>query len=38
MPGAVVTIHIDPDEPGIMDRGARDRPQRETGLLHLHKH
>ncbi len=38
VPGAVVGIHIDPDEPGIMDRGVTAGPQRESGLLHLHKH
>ena len=38
VPGAVVSIHIDPDEPGIMDRGMPAGPRRESGLLHLHKH
>jgi divalent metal cation (Fe/Co/Zn/Cd) transporter len=33
---AVVTIHMDPDEPGIMDRGTRGAP--EAPGLHLHSH
>ena len=34
--GAVVTIHVDPDEPDIMDRDART-PAEGHGL-HLHHH
>jgi cation diffusion facilitator family transporter len=37
IPGAVVTIHVDPDEPGIMERNPV--PQAHTGDgLHLHRH
>ncbi len=40
IPGAVVSIHVDPDEPGIMDRGhAEGAPHAlpET-RIHLHRH
>jgi cation diffusion facilitator family transporter len=37
MPGATVTIHLDPDEPGIMERGRREPTVRDEGL-HLHSH
>jgi divalent metal cation (Fe/Co/Zn/Cd) transporter len=39
IPGAVVSVHVDPDEPGIMERHAHAaKPaSRDTGLnLHLH--
>jgi len=37
IPGAIASIHLDPDEPGIMDRGERDdgAPAPE---LRLHRH
>jgi cation diffusion facilitator family transporter len=39
VPGAVVvSIHIDPDEPGIMGRGGVVETKLESGSLHLHKH
>lgn len=37
IPGAVVTIHVDPDEPGIMDRMPTDDEAPVPGL-HLHRH
>jgi cation diffusion facilitator family transporter len=38
IPGAIVNIHVDPDEPGIMDRKAQVTPPREEPSLHLHRH
>lgn len=40
VPGAIVSIHVDPDEPGIMDRGHAEgaaHASSETSI-HLHKH
>jgi cation diffusion facilitator family transporter len=38
VPGAMVNVHVDPDEPGIMDRSP-ERPMRdEEHSLHLHQH
>jgi cation diffusion facilitator family transporter len=37
IPGALVEIHIDPDEEDIMDREASAIPSAEGGL-HLHRH
>jgi cation diffusion facilitator family transporter len=37
IPGAVVSIHLDPDEPGIMDRSARE-PSSAAPELRLHRH
>jgi len=37
IPGAVVTVHLDPDEPGSMERAAGARVAAEQGL-HLHRH
>lgn len=40
IPGAIVSIHVDPDEPGIMDRGHAEgiaHAPPET-RIHLHKH
>ncbi len=37
IPGAVVTVHIDPDEPGIMEREGGARAPAEQGV-HLHRH
>jgi cation diffusion facilitator family transporter len=37
VPGAVVSIHLDPDEPGIMDRSTQD-PLLSTAELRLHRH
>jgi cation diffusion facilitator family transporter len=36
IPGAVTTIHLDPDEPGIMERTPE--PARPAPELHLHRH
>ena len=38
IPGAIVTIHLDPDEPGIMDRGLAPHPAAQDSGLHLHRH
>ncbi len=35
VPGSIVSIHIDPDEPGIMDRGPH---RADTGHIDLHLH
>jgi cation diffusion facilitator family transporter len=38
VPGAIVSVHVDPDEPDIMQRGP-ERPAVEPASgLHLHKH
>jgi ferrous-iron efflux pump FieF len=37
IPGAVVTVHLDPDEPGIMEREMARGVAAEQGL-HLHRH
>jgi ferrous-iron efflux pump FieF len=37
MPGAIVSLHLDPDEPGIMDRGA-DGSSPPSQELRLHRH
>ena len=37
IPGAVVSVHVDPDEPGIMERGAPRTAVADRGL-HLHSH
>jgi cation diffusion facilitator family transporter len=37
IPGAVVTIHVDPDEPGIMERTHPETTAPAPGL-HLHRH
>jgi cation diffusion facilitator family transporter len=37
IPGAVVSVHIDPDEPGIMDRNPVPQAHADHGL-HLHQH
>ncbi len=37
IPGAVVTVHLDPDEPGIMHHDKDESPKADTGLrLHTH--
>jgi len=36
--GAVVTIHIDPDEPDIMERDSRNTDHATAHGLHLHHH
>lgn len=36
--GAVVSIHVDPDEPGIMERSQPSEPAEVPGSLHLHSH
>ena len=39
IPGAVVTVHVDPDEPGIMEAGHDEEhvPEEDEGLrLHVH--
>jgi len=37
IPGAIIAIHVDPDEPDIMHRGEPEAAPTERGL-HLHKH
>jgi cation diffusion facilitator family transporter len=37
IPGAIASIHLDPDEPGIMERGP-DGPSPTTAELRLHRH
>lgn len=37
VPGAVVGIHVDPDEPGIMERGGEAGVAAAAGI-HLHTH
>lgn len=37
VPGATISIHVDPDEPGIMNRGGVVAPRADPGL-HLHSH
>jgi cation diffusion facilitator family transporter len=37
LPGAIASIHLDPDEPGIMDRG-RDEAAAPAAELRLHRH
>lgn len=37
IPGAIVSIHVDPDEPGIMDK-RNVEPARADASLHLHRH
>lgn len=37
IPGAVIAIHVDPDEPDIMDRVKASENDPEPGL-HLHRH
>jgi len=37
IPGAVVTVHLDPDEPGIMERATGIAKPAERGL-HVHHH
>ena len=37
VPGAVIGIHVDPDEPDIMERGGAVHAALDTGL-HLHSH
>jgi cation diffusion facilitator family transporter len=37
IPGAIIAIHVDPDEPDIMERGDKEAAPVERGL-HLHKH
>lgn len=37
VPGAVVSIHVDPDEPGIMQRGGAPSAVANAGI-HLHRH
>ncbi|MEX0749724.1 MAG: cation diffusion facilitator family transporter [Dehalococcoidia bacterium] len=37
IPGAKIAIHVDPDEPDIMERGEAEAAPTERGL-HLHKH
>lgn len=38
LPGAIVTIHLDPDEPGIMERGPTPGSGEPDTGLHLHRH
>jgi hypothetical protein len=38
VPGAIVNLHIDPDEPGIMQRAPQRQPVEQAGGLHGHKH
>jgi cation diffusion facilitator family transporter len=38
IPGALVSIHVDPDEPGIMERSQPSEPVEAPGSLHLHRH
>jgi cation diffusion facilitator family transporter len=38
VPGAIVNLHIDPDEPGIMQRAPQRQPVEQAGRLHGHKH
>ena len=35
--GAMVAVHVDPDEPGIMERGDQTQPRADAGI-HLHRH
>lgn len=37
IPGAIVTVHLDPDEPDIMERSIHRRPP-PPGGLHAHRH
>lgn len=37
IPGAIVTVHLDPDEPGIMERSPERQPP-PPGGLHAHRH
>lgn len=37
IPGAIVSIHLDPDEPGIMERSGGEAPAARPDL-HLHRH
>jgi len=37
IPGAVVSVHVDPDEPGIMERNPAPGAHADHGL-HLHQH
>ena len=38
VPGATVTVHLDPDEPGIMDRASSDGDAGARGSVNLHRH
>ena len=38
VPGAIVNVHVDPDEPGIMERGPDRPPAEQDHSLHLHQH
>lgn len=38
IPGAVVSVHVDPDEPGIMERHAHGEPAKREAGLGLHRH
>lgn len=38
IPGAIVTIHVDPDEPDIMERGDGTEAAPVERGLHLHQH
>jgi cation diffusion facilitator family transporter len=38
IPGAVVTVHLDPDEPGIMDRTVGGPAAAAEHSLHVHRH
>lgn len=35
--GAILSIHVDPDEPGILERGGQDEPAR-VDTLRFHRH
>jgi cation diffusion facilitator family transporter len=36
--GAIVSVHVDPDEPGIMERGPAPAVTSADAGLHLHRH
>ncbi len=39
LPGAIITIHLDPDEPGVMERGdPGPMTTRDAGGWHIHRH
>lgn len=38
VPGAVVTVHLDPDEPGIVEQAAEARTAAASSGVHLHRH
>jgi len=38
IPGAVVSVHLDPDEPGIMERASGAAAPRAAHSLHVHHH